>query len=145
MPVKFSRNVSPYVRSGFTGDLKSGFGVYDLTYLARGSKGAYFILEEKKDRVRRAMTLSDRMRNPLAVDWKTMDLYKPEIISRISYDSRMNKRFGRCGRAVTRRHSNTPYAAAANWWLAGARRWAVPAEMIYRKWKHVKHSSPDPM
>lgn len=102
VPVAFSRNVSPHYRAGFTGEIKSGYGVYDLAYLAKGSRGAYFILEDDKTTVRRAMTLSERIKKPLTVDWKVMDDYCPDIISVGSYDNKISREYGRYGRAVVR-------------------------------------------
>lgn len=100
VPVSYCRNTTPGYYGGFTGELKAGYGVYDLAYLAKGSKGAYFILEDKTTTVRRAMTFSERMRNPLKVDWKVMDNYTPDIVSRASYDRRIQAEYGKYGKAI---------------------------------------------
>ncbi|MHC4871245.1 MAG: hypothetical protein ACYTFY_05325, partial [Planctomycetota bacterium] len=78
VPIYYSQNTSAHHRSAFTGSLKAGYGVYDLAYLAKGSKGAYFILEDKTTTVRRAMTFSERMRKPLVV---SMGKYSKAVVA----------------------------------------------------------------
>ncbi len=85
-------------RNAFTGEIKAGFGVYDLAYLAGGSRGAYFILDESAG-ARRPMSRSERMRNPFVIDWEIMDLYKPDVVSRFQYKEVLFKQ-GKQGRKI---------------------------------------------
>jgi uncharacterized protein YegL len=64
--------------------VKSGFGVYDLSYLAKVSRGAYFILDSTEESKVR-MSASERARNPFKLCWKVMDQYKPLIVARSDY------------------------------------------------------------
>jgi hypothetical protein len=64
--------------------VKSGFGVYDLSYLAKVSKGAYFILDNSEaSKVK--LSVSERARNPFKICWKVMDQYRPLIVARSDY------------------------------------------------------------
>jgi hypothetical protein len=100
VPLAYSQNTSPWSRGEFRGDLKAGYGVYDLSYLAKGSKGAYFILEDETTTVRRAMTFSERMQKPFTIDWKVMASYSPDVVSRVKYDRIMKAKRGRWGNAL---------------------------------------------
>lgn len=71
-------------RDEFKGEVLAGFGVYDLAYLSKYSKGAYFILDQDAQQ-RRPMTRSERARHPFVIDWELMDHYKPMVVSRSRY------------------------------------------------------------
>ncbi len=87
----------PSIRGG----LKAGYGMYDLAYLAKGSRGAYFILEDGGAK-KKAMTYSERMKDPFAIDWKVMESYAPAIVSRAVYDGYMKKKYGKQASVIVR-------------------------------------------
>lgn len=62
----------------------SGFGAWDLAYLAKESKGAYFILDDSPEG-RKPLSASERARDVFRIDWGIMDEYKPLMVNRAKY------------------------------------------------------------
>lgn len=86
VPIIMSQNISRHARHEFTGQVKAGFGVYDLAYLATESRGAYFILDETPA-VR--MSPRERARRPFTLDYVVLEQYKPLMVSRTAYRQAM--------------------------------------------------------
>ncbi|MFW5857088.1 MAG: vWA domain-containing protein [Planctomycetota bacterium] len=103
VPLRISQNFERRGLGQFRGDeVKSGFGVYDLAYLAARSGGAYFILDPTAGD-ERPMSVSEGIRNPFRIDWNRMDLYRPELVSRLVYEERLSQH--RYGQALVRLHA----------------------------------------
>jgi hypothetical protein len=86
VPMKNAQNSDAQNRARLQGDyVKSGYGMYCHAYLAKYSRGAYFILDESDTASQRPMSPSERARFPFRIDWKIMDKYKPLMVSRLKY------------------------------------------------------------
>ncbi|MHC4887380.1 MAG: vWA domain-containing protein, partial [Planctomycetota bacterium] len=83
------RMVSNYVQSGY--------GTYDLAYLARISKGAYFMIDNSKAANRRPLSPSQRARSPLQLCFGVMERYQPLVVARGDYKKALflSGRYGR--------------------------------------------------
>ncbi|MHC4884269.1 MAG: vWA domain-containing protein [Planctomycetota bacterium] len=71
--------------------VKSGYGVYDMAYLAKASRGAYFILDTSDGAAKRPLSASERARFPFKMCWGVMDKYKPLMVARSDYKNALFK------------------------------------------------------
>ncbi|MHC4884058.1 MAG: VWA domain-containing protein [Planctomycetota bacterium] len=101
--------------------VKSGYGVYDLAYLARVSKGAYFILDNSEAAKRRPLSPSERARFPFKMCWGVMEKYEPLVVARSDYKKslfasglqgkklwQLNEYFRQEGKKIARRDRCAP-------------------------------------
>ncbi|MHC4886614.1 MAG: vWA domain-containing protein, partial [Planctomycetota bacterium] len=71
--------------------VKAGYGVYDMAYPAKASRGAYFILDTSDGAAKRPLSASERARFPFKMCWGVMDKYKPLVVARSDYKNALFK------------------------------------------------------